>query len=190
MSYITDITKTTRKGNVEEFQIEIGLRDEMRHIIKGGIIYNLEAIKRFLDLGEDHKDICAGIYTYAVEEYGKILFLSGLNPTTPNNKIPILYTRDKQGFLNHRHKIDLALNALPSSCKLISRGSFSSESFSSKSFTQNTAADFEARKTIFYTDFDQNNKYCSVLNPSQVNRDVLMKAVDEFLQHIRIQNYP
>jgi hypothetical protein len=107
-----------------------------------------------------------------------------------NNKISIQYTDGKQGFLNHRHKIDLALNALPYSCKLVSQGSFSSASFSSKSYTVNIIADFEARKSVFYVDFDKNNNYSSIINPPQVTRDLLVKAVDDFLQFIRAQKYP
>jgi hypothetical protein len=73
MPYNTIITKTTNKGKVLEFEIDVGLRDDMRRSIRDRIIYNLEATKRFLELGEDYKDIYAEVYTYAVEEYGKIL---------------------------------------------------------------------------------------------------------------------
>ena len=74
MRFNTIITKTTNDGKVERFEIEVGLRDEMRRIIRDRIIQNLEATKRFLQLGEDYKDICAGIYTYAVEEYERFYF--------------------------------------------------------------------------------------------------------------------
>jgi hypothetical protein len=67
MPYNTIITKTTNKGKVLEFEIDVGLGDDMRRSIRDRIIHNLEATKRFLELGEDYKDICAGLYTYAVE---------------------------------------------------------------------------------------------------------------------------
>jgi hypothetical protein len=80
-------------------EIDVGLRNEMRRFIQARIIHNLEATKRLLELGEDYKDICGGIYTYAVEEYGKILFLSSLGPEAPNNnKVEVRYTHDKKGF--------------------------------------------------------------------------------------------
>ena len=73
----------------------------MKRSIRKRIIHNLEATQRFLELKEKkYDDICAGVYTYAVEEYGKILFLSALNPTSTNNQIPIQYTDEKEGFLN------------------------------------------------------------------------------------------
>jgi hypothetical protein len=113
MPYITNVINT-KKGN--ELEIEVGLRNDMVRFIKERIIHKLEATKRFLELKEeDYDDICAGIYTYAVEEYGKILFLNSLNPTSPNKKIKFLYTHRNQGFLDHDHKFELALkdNALP-----------------------------------------------------------------------------
>jgi hypothetical protein len=148
MPYNTIITKT-KKGKVSEFEIETGLRDDMMRSIKERIIHNLEATKRFLELGEDYKDICAGVYTYAVEEYGKFLYLSRLTPIHPNNKIPINYTDGNQGFLNHRYKIGLALDVLPDCCKLLSEGGFTDTGFTQSGFTHNITADFEARKSIF-----------------------------------------
>lgn len=189
MPYVTNITKTTNKGKVLEFEIDVGLRDDMRRSIRDRIIHNLEATKRFLELGEDYKDICAGIYTYAVEEYGKILFLSGLSPLSPNNQIAINYTDEKQGFLNHRHKIDLALNVLPHSCKLLSEGGFTESGFTQTGFTHDITADFEARKSIFFVDFNKDDKYSSIVIPPEVNRDLLIMAVDEFLKFIKAQKY-
>lgn len=93
MPYNTIITNTTSKGKVLEFEIDVGLRDEMICFIQRRIIHNLEATKRFLELGENYKDICGGIYTYAVEEYGKILFLNCLSLSSSNNKkLSSLYT--------------------------------------------------------------------------------------------------
>jgi hypothetical protein len=185
MSYITDIKKKSKTGKVLEFEIETGLRDDMIIEIKDRIIHNLEATKRFLELGEDYKDICAGIYTCAVEEYGKYLFLSGLSPISPNNKIPIDYTDGNQGFLNHRHKIGLALNALPDSCKLLGRGGFTDTGFTKTGFTHNITPNFEARKSIFFVDFDKDKKYSSIVIPPEVTMDLLQKGVDDFLKFIK-----
>ena len=94
MPYNTFITKKNDDGRVVEFGIDIGLRDDMVCFIQKRIIHNLEATKRFLELEEEkYDDICAGIYTYAVEEYGKILFLNCLSLSSSNNKkLSSLYT--------------------------------------------------------------------------------------------------
>jgi hypothetical protein len=190
MRYNTIITKTTKKGKVLEFEIEVGLRDEMKRTIIQSVIHNLEATKRFLELGgEAYKDICAGVYTYAVEEYGKFLYLNDLNPMSPNPIIPIQYTDEKQGFLNHKHKINLALKALPKSCGLLSTGGFTDSGTTQSGFTHDTTADFEARKSIFFVDFNKDDKFCSIVTPKQVGMDVLVNAVDDCLQFIRSQTY-
>ncbi|HKI07188.1 MAG TPA: hypothetical protein VKA09_02225 [Nitrososphaeraceae archaeon] len=182
MRFNTIITNTTKKGKVLEFEIDVGLRDDMRRFIREKIIHNLEGTKRFLELKEEkYGDICAGIYTYAVEKYGKILFLNSLSPSSPNNKIIIPYT-DNHGFLDHYHKFDLVLKdkTLPDSCKVLREGGFTGSGFTS-GFIRETPAGFEARKSIFYADFNKDDKYSSILEPPEYKRELLVKAVNEFL---------
>lgn len=188
MAYNTELEYDKLVG----LKIDVGLRDEMRRFIQDRIIHNLEATKRLLELGEDYKDVCGGIYTYAVEEYGKILFLNNLNPTPENNnKIKVRYTNSSNGFLDHKHKFNLALNDqdLPESCKWL-RQDFDPEDYDPNDYDIGSKANFEARLSIFYADFDEDNKYNSILKPPGVEYGRLVKAVDDFLQFIRSQNYP
>jgi hypothetical protein len=123
------------------------------------------------------------------EIYGK----KALNMTIfhpPNNTITIRYTDDNQGFLDHKHKFELALDALPDCCKVLREGGYISSGFISTGFITDTPADFEARMSVFYADFDKQDNYNSILKPLEVNRDLLVKAVDDFLVFIRGQNYP
>ncbi len=194
MPYITDITKTTKDGKASQFRIETGLRDDMVRFIQRRIIHNLEATKRFLELKEEeYDDICAGVYTYAIEEYGKILYLSSLSPSPPpDNKITIQYTHYDKGFLDHKHKFPLTLNDkdLPASCKVLREGGFLSSGFLGNGFIIDTPADFEARLSVFYADFNKDDKYSSIQMPSEFKRHLLVKAVDDFLKFVRAQKYP
>jgi hypothetical protein len=188
-------TNVIRRSRVVGLEIEIALRDEMVRFIQQRIIINLEATQQFLGLNVTRFDeICAGIYTYAIEEYGKILYLRNLNPLPPpnNNRVRVRYTNDNHGFLDHTHKFELSLNdnALPSSCKVLRQGGFTTTGFTSTGFVTDTPANFEARMSIFYTDFDEHMNYNSILPPQQVDRNLLVQAVDDFLQFIRSQNYP
>jgi hypothetical protein len=191
MPYITNIIK---KSKVVGLEIDIGLRNDMVRFIRDRIINNLQATKRFLELNvKDYDDICAGLYTYAVEEYGKILFLNRLSPSPPNNnKIKVHYTHDNHGFLDHDHKFNLALKdkALPDSCKVLREGGFTDTGFLSSGFITDTPANMKARMSVFYADFDQNDNYNSILKPLEVNRDLLVRAVDDFLEFMRRQKYP
>ena len=186
MPYNTNVIKNN-KDKVIELEIDIGLRNDMVRTTRDRIIDNLEATKRFLDLIEERYDhICAGLFTYAVEEYGKILFLTSLSPSSPNNKIKVPYTHKNQGFLDHEHKFNLALNDkdLPSSCKVLFEGGFTDTGFTKTGFTHDTLPNFDARMSVFYTDFDKENGYNSILIPPLTKRDLLVKAVGDFLEFI------
>lgn len=190
----TIITGRIRKGKVVEFGIDVGLRNEMVCSIRDRIIHNLEATKRLLELGEDYKDICAGILTYAIEEYGKILFLNNLSPFLPphNNRVKVPYTSDNNGFLDPDHKFELALydKNLPYSCKVLRGGGFTFTGFTSTGFITDTLADFDARKSIFYADFDRKANYNSILTPLQIDRRTLEDAVEGFSKFMNAQRYP
>jgi hypothetical protein len=184
-----------RDGKVHRLdcvEIDIELRDKMVTHIQRSIIHNLEAIKKFMQI-PGYEDICAGIYTYAVEEYGKILYLKSfcLSPAESNTiKFPYkMMGKEKgdTGFLNHYKKFKLALRELPDNARTLVQegGGFLSSGFLPSGFIteKRIIADFEARKKIFFADFTQDRK--SIEMPPQVNRNVLEKAVDTFLTHMK-----
>jgi hypothetical protein len=167
--------------------ITTALRDQMTSIIQTRIINDLEAIKEFLKIpGYEH--VCAGLYTYAIEEYGKILFLKSF-PDSATNEITFPYRRDgAKGFLNHDEKFNRVKNdkRLPDSCKKIHEGDFKHEDFRPQDFDTDVAAYFEARMALFYADFKDKN---SILEPPRVDRPLLLKAVDDFLTFMRNQKF-
>jgi hypothetical protein len=188
--YVNYMIKGEDGYPVKEWEIEVELRDRMVSYIQSSIVRNLEAIKKFLLQTPGYEDICAGIYTYAVEEYGKALYLKGLSSpssdsssSSNNNTINLQY---KGAFLHHPTKFRQALDVLPDTCKrLYEGGSSTSTSFSFGSFTTDLIANFEARKRIFFVDFTQDKK--SIEMPPKVDRDLLLKAVDDFLDFMKNQ---
>jgi len=98
--------------------------------------------------GHNESDIhiAAGLYTYAVEEYGKLSYLLGLTPN--DGRVRIRY---KEFFRNHAMKFQTALSTLPRECLTLSEGAFSS-AFDSSAFNTESGVSFEARLGIFYTD--------------------------------------
>jgi hypothetical protein len=112
-------------------EIDIELRNKMVSPIHKSIIHNLEAIRKFLQFPGGYEDVCAGLYTYAVEEYGNILYLKSFCPSSTDStiiKFPYKMRRKDKGdtgFLNHYRKFKLALRELPDTCKnLNKKGSF------------------------------------------------------------------
>ena len=51
-----------------------------------------------------------------------------------------------------------------------------------------TPADMKARMSVFYADFNKEDNYNSILKP-EFDRDLLVKAVDDFLKFIKAQKY-
>lgn len=90
----------------------------------------------------------AGLYTFAVEEYGKFLYLKSLEP------IDGKYHIDYNEFKNHTKKFELALSNLPDECKLIHLGRKEDVEFYEPDFHDDIIADFETRLRIFYSDLD------------------------------------
>ena len=130
-------------------QVSKQLRDDMMFYIKDIISYNLQAIEKFLSISS-YEQICAAIYTYTVEEFGKLVLLQQ-SKQLHNGQYEITY---KKGFMNHIKKFELAEDKLPVQCIEISSGSFSRNDFVRDGYTTPTPADWETRKLIFHADFD------------------------------------
>ena len=93
--------------------------------------------------------VAAGLYTYAVEEYGKYLYLKSLKPI--DEKYHIDYTNE---FISHPRKFERALSNLPHECKLVHLGEDEDTEFYEPDFHDDIIANFETRLRIFYSDFD------------------------------------
>ncbi len=135
--------------------------------------FNIEQNKEVLS---EHPWVAGGLYTYAIEEYGKLLILNSSQPI--EGKVQIDYGL----FTNHSEKFKKAIEHLPSECISISKGLFNSKIFDPKIFnTEGTITTFNARKGIFYTDLDNKNKL--KMTP-HVDASTLKKAVEKFSEII------
>jgi hypothetical protein len=174
-----------KDGHVlENLTITTALRDEMVSVIKNRIIHNLEAIKELLKV-QGYEDVCAGLYTYALEEYGKILFLKDNKHILPadNAKIEFKYRSKKDkndkkyyGFLAHDDKFSRMIddNKLQNSCKVLSKGDFVPNDVVLRDFVVGLIADFEARMALFFADFKDQN---TILDLPPVDRGMLENRV-------------
>ena len=132
----------------------------------------LESAEKLLDNG-GNEAICSGLYTYAVEEYGKVLLLKQCSPS--DGKVKIKY---KNGFLNHDEKFKVAAEALPEECKILSSGLWDSAIWDVDIFdTERVVADFEARMAIFYCDFLDSGD--DIKPVPQVDKARLKKAINK-----------
>lgn len=100
-------------------------------------------------LGEGDPTVAAGLYTFAIEEYGKYLYLKSLIPI--DEKYQIDYSNE---FTDHTKKFERALSNLPNECKLIHLGEKEDDKFYEPDFNDDIIVDFKTRLRIFYSDFD------------------------------------
>jgi AbiV family abortive infection protein len=125
----------------------------------------LDSSEKLLDNGGNDA-LCAGLYTYAVEEYGKLLFLKKYRPVS--GKVTIRY-RDE--FRDHIKKFSEAITNLPNECTNLRQAIFDPAIFDPEIFdTQEVIADFEARTAIFYSDFKDSETELLSVPPIDVKK--------------------
>jgi AbiV family abortive infection protein len=141
-----------------------------------GVIRLLDASHNLL-LNSGNKEICAGLYTYAIEEYGKYLLLKQNTPT--NGKVAIDYV---EIFREKRHKIkfETAINDLKKQapeCINLAKGLFDPEIFDPNIFDTRPPVEvnFQARMGIFYCDLS--NSKNEIMQVPLVDENLLKTAI-------------
>jgi hypothetical protein len=169
------------KGWVEKLPITRQLRDQMIVETVKRITRKLDAVKELLKVN-GYEDICAGLYTFALEEYGKVVLLQSY-PTA--DTIEIHY---KYGFRDHKRKFPLAKNKLPTECMQLHDGGFDRNSFDAESFDVDVVADLDSRLGIFYTDFTDSAD--RIKGIPVVDKLSLRNAVQKFEMYLAAQKFP
>lgn len=166
-----------RKEVPLEEKIWQNLINQIMNDIRGKI-----AILKSMISAQVNEYVCAGLYTFILEEFGKLILLQ--RSPKKNSKITIKYAGE---FTNHEIKFSTALNYLQQygyeeAYVLNNHGSFSPKSFSWKSFTIGQLVNFDTRLALFYTDLelDKNSGKIVISRPPFVDIEFLKKAVTTF----------
>ena len=143
----------------------VRIRGEQREILQGaaaaGVQPLLHSARILLDaaasldtadvLGEpgsgDLLTIAGGLYTYAVEEYGKLLLLDSLQ-----EKAGVVSVPHREIFRSRGKKFEAALRKLPADCALMRRGPFDPRIFDPAIFDTGMDESFASRTHLFYLD--------------------------------------
>ena len=150
---------------------------EAKHIIKNGVQKKLSAAKKNIEID---KEIAAGIYIYALEEFGKLLLLKECKAV--DGRYIIIY-RDE--FLDHGVKFTKAFDYLQdnesSECIVLNdEGGYTPDSYSWESFTIGLLAETTARLGIFYIDYtkSENDKY-DIMKVPKMDENKLKIAINK-----------
>jgi hypothetical protein len=178
----------SRGVKLKEIEITEEQWKEMLNLIYDGVKRKLVSARMLID---QDNDISAGLFTYALEEFGKLLLLKDSVRVANNTKRKVKYA-DK--FTNHPKKFEIVLNHLQNTgheyCYVLNNeGSLSPKSFTWKSINLGLIPDFEARTSIFYSDFTyDSNQNVVVQRPKPVERNMLKNAINEFESVVNIYN--
>jgi hypothetical protein len=179
---ITFYTMLKDSNGLKPSQIEISedVWKQMMGFIRDGILRKINVVRH---MQTADKDIAAGLYVYAVEEFGKLLLLR--DAPSLNCKRTIKYY---EGFLNHKTKIKKASDYFRSNnfnvCMILAQGCPGQSSDLGDGNWDNVivdlAADTEARLSIFYADFVYNHHKNPVLeSPPDVEPKMLQRASEQ-----------
>lgn len=139
--------------------------------------------------GTEHSDsktkVCAGLYAYALEEYGKLLLLLECKPA--NGEVKFGY---RNQFRHHRFKIEKASGSLPAECLTIHKGGFRSGPGNfrggSGNFDVDTKVNWVNRLLIFHTDFRMDG--LTLESPRAVDPPLLEDAVNKLSEIVKNVN--
>lgn len=150
----------------------LGIRGTTWYLLEN-IIYLLESLSENPYRKDNVQLAATGLYTHALEEYGKLVLLNSIEPV--NGRIVLDTIRSE--LRDHDVKIQLALEDLPEECGRVVKGAFQSTSFQSDSFQTYDSLDWYTRLDIFNTDIDGNG---NVHPTPRIDLDGLKNAIDEF----------
>lgn len=129
---------------------------------KKGVVHNVHVYE------------CYAVFTHAVEEYGKLLYLKMLTPDD-NGNYKIKYS---EIFTNHVPKFRYALEKLPESIKVVHQGDFAYENYDSESHHTDVLTTWINRLNVLNTDIDDDGNPTNI--SFNVNMDKLRQCVLDF----------
>lgn len=95
--------------------------------------------------------VAAGLYTYALEEYGKLLLVERLP-----EKGGVVSVPRREIFGSHQKKFNAAVEDLPTECSALKRGIFDPGIFDPGIFDTGMQASFPSRTRLLYLGMDRN----------------------------------
>lgn len=163
------------KDWVETLPITENLWKQLIQETHASAVRNLDASEKLLS-NDGSEVISAGLYTYAVEEFGKLLLL--VECTALNRQVVVHF---KKMFRQHNYKFQAAIEYLRENapgCLVLSKALFDPSIFDPAIFDTSGATmvkDFETRSAIFYCDIaDSGNRIRPTL---EVRKDSLERAI-------------
>ena len=155
--------------------------NELIKNVRDGIIRKLDSARILIHYD---KEVAAGLYTYTVEEFGKLLLLK-------ESKLKINRCKIKHEWFYSRkapeYKFTKAFDYLHENshgqCLVLTKGDYSPSDFHWRDFMIGPPADFETRLSIFYSGFRRKGRNdIDIVKIPDVDGDMLENAIKELEQ--------
>jgi hypothetical protein len=132
----------------------------------------------------------AGLYRYALEEFGKLIL--GKESKSKNNQYEINCSWFKTPKA-HKYKFPKAFDYLEENhhekCYVLNdEGVFDAEGFSRQGFDLGLLPNFKARLSIFYSDFKakgKNDNDIDIVKVPSIDKNMLQNAIDEIEKAVK-----
>jgi hypothetical protein len=152
--------------------------DELIKNIRDGIIRKLDSARILVHYD---KEISAGLYTYAIEEFGKLLLIKESKLKNNQYKIKHEWFHSRKA---HEYKFTKAFDSLQESshgqCLALTEGDYSPSDFHWRDFMIGLPAGFETRLSIFYSGFKRKGRNdIDIVKIPDVDSDMLTNAIVE-----------
>jgi hypothetical protein len=158
--------------------------NQMKQHIRDGILRKINAVSKIQKID---KDMAAGLYVYAVEEFGKLLLFR--DAPLLNGMRKVTY-RDE--FVAHEMKIKKAFEYFRNNgfdaCIVLAQGCLEASELEKGEFVIDLSADKDARLSIFYSDFIYYENLPVIESPPEVEPKMLQRAAEQL--EIATNNLP
>ena len=158
----------------------------MMQNVLNGILRKLNAVKSMQTIDVY---IAAGIYIYAVEEFGKLILLKNANALSSIRRV--VYEKE---FLSHTKKFKAAFDYLQANsydaCLVLSEGDVVPSDVVWSDAIIGLLANTGARLSVFYSDFAYDKNLNVIIeNPPTVDLGLLQKASNELERLVKNFSY-
>jgi hypothetical protein len=149
---------------------------EMMQNVLNGIFRKLDAVKNMQTIDTY---VSAGLYIYAVEEFGKLILLKNANALSGKRRV--VYEKE---FLSHTKKFKAAFDYFQAnkydSCLVLSEGDFVPSDVVWSDYYIGLLANTGARLSVFYSDFAYDRNLNVIIEtPPAIELGLLQKASNE-----------
>lgn len=104
------------------------------------------------------------IYTHAVEEYGKFVYLSSLKRNKSGN-----YDIESDIFKNHKSKFEKALSVMPDNAKVVFKAPFDAKNFDEDFKIEDTLPTWKNRVNVLNVDINENGDSTDITFKVDIN---------------------